>query len=441
MELIDRILDKCAAAGADMADVYILSCQTLSITVRGGEVETIKKATPGGMGIRFYKGGKMAFAHSTDVSEVSAESIVPKLAVMAQKTEADQFAALPGKQSYPGNLEILDPSYTEKPTDVKIDYLIGLESKALKVDPLVDKSNGVSYDESINTKKIGNSNGLRAQYDSTFYRVGVSVVATKDGEMFPGEGSLFACNFGDIPSQDFIVERFASRAARLVGGKPVEPGEYEIIFTPRAANSILYGLNYALNGDGAYKGSSFLSGKLGQKVAVDGLSLFDDAIMKRGLASRPSDDEGMASQKTTLIENGILHGFLYDMKTAAKAKARPTASSLREDYSSFPGISVSNFYIAPGKGKVGDVIAACKKGIIVEETQGWGLHSVTGQYSAGINGILVENGKRIRPVAGVTIAGSAEDILMGIGAICNDITYYDNINSPSLMVKRMTVGA
>jgi len=87
------------------------------------------------------------------------------------------------------------------------------------------------------------------------------------------------------------------------------------------------------------------------------------------------------------------------------------------------------------------VIAACKKGIIVEQTDGWGLHSVTGQYSAGINGILVENGKRIRPVAGVTIAASADEILNGLGAICDDITYYDNFSSPSLMVKRMTVGA
>jgi PmbA protein len=114
---------------------------------------------------------------------------------------------------------------------------------------------------------------------------------------------------------------------------------------------------------------------------------------------------------------------------------------MREDYSSMPEIRASNFYIEPGKDKVADVIASCKRGIIVEETAGWGLQGVSGQYSAGINGILVENGKKIRPVAGVTIAASADDILNGLGAICDDITYFDNINSPTLMVKRMTVGA
>jgi PmbA protein len=228
---------------------------------------------------------------------------------------------------------------------------------------------------------------------------------------------------------------------RLVGGTTCESGDYEIIFVPRAVNSILYGLNSALNGDDAFKGESFLAGKAGQKIGVDSFSLYDDALKPRGIASRPFDDEGSVSRTNALIENGVLRGFLYDLKTAAKAKALTTGSSSREDYSSFPGISSSNFYIAAGRDKADDVIAACKKGIIVEETAGWGLNSVTGQYSAGINGILVENGKRIRPVAGVTIAASADDILNGIGAICDNQTFFDNFSSPTIMVKRMTVGA
>jgi PmbA protein len=441
MQLIDKILDKCATAGADMSDVFSISSQAMNISVRNGQVETLKKATPGGVGIRFYKSGKMAFAHTTDISDQAIDSIIPKLATLAQSTQPDPLADLASKQKYPGNLDIHDPSQIERPIDEKIQYLKEIEKLALGFDPLIDKSNGVGYDEMTIVKTLANSKGVKVDYRSTFYRVGVSVIATKNGEMYPGEGSVMARYFSDLPTQDNIVERFASRAVRLVGGTPIEGGDYEIIFTPRAANSILYGLLGALNGENSFKGASFLADKLGQKIAVDNFAIYDDALMTRGVSSRPTDDEGTASMRNILIEGGVLRGFMYDIKNAAKAKTKSTGSSMRDDYSSFPSIAASNFYIAPGKDKVEDVIASCKRGIIVEETAGWGLQGVSGQYSAGINGTLVENGKRIRPVAGVTIAASADEILNGLGAICDDITYLDNINSPTLMVKRMTVGS
>jgi PmbA protein len=409
--------------------------------VRNGEVETVMKSTPGGLAIRFYSAGKMAFAHSTDLSESSLDTIIGKLSALAKKTEADPFAALPGQQKYPQNLDIYDKSRIDKSTDDKINYLVELEKLALKYDPLISKSNGVYYSEGLVTKTLGNSKGVRVNFDSTYYRVGISVVVSKNGEMYPGEGSLFTRYYNDMPSPDKIVEHFASRAVRLIGGTPVESGEYEIIFTPRTVNSILEGLNYALNGENSLKSESFLADKMGQKIAVDKFSVYDDALKPRGIASRPADDEGTASQTNALIENGILKGFLYDLKTANKIKGRSTGSASRDDYSSFPVINSSNFFIASGSDKAADVIAACKKGIIVEETAGWGLHSVTGQYSAGINGILVENGKKIRPVAGVTIAASADDILNGIGAICDDLEFFDNFSSPTIMVKKMTVGS
>ncbi len=423
MELIDKTLEKCATAGADMADVFSIESRTLSLSVRDGQVETLKKATPGGLAIRFYKSGKMAFAHTTNVSDQAIDNIIERLARLSQSTEADPLADLSSPQAYVGDLEIYDWNQFEKPIESKIEYLTELESMALNFDPLINKSNGVGYDEWSSIKNFGNSKGAKVSYRATFYRVSISMVATKNGEMFPGEGGVNAANFGDLPSQTDIVNRYASRAVRLIGGMPVDGGEYEIIFTPRAANSIVYGLLGALNGDNAFKGASFLADKLGKKVAVENLTVYDDALMARGVASRPADDEGTASMRNTLIENGVVRGFLYDMKTAAKAKANSTGSSMREDYTSFPEIAPSNFYIAAGKDKVEDVVASCKKGIIVEQTEGWGLQSVSGQYSAGINGILVENGQRIRPVAGVTIAASADDILNGLGAICDDITY------------------
>jgi PmbA protein len=441
MEQLDKILDQCETAGAEMADAFIVSRRTLTLSVRDGQVESIKRASPGGLGIRYFAGGKMAFAHSTDLSESSVNSIVPRLTNMARKTEKDPYAGMPGPSEYPQNLDILDNKQFDRPIEEKIEYLKSLERLALKYHPSITKSNGVFYEEVISTRALANSKGVRFSYESSFYRVGISVVASKNEEMFPGEGGMYAAIFKDIPPPEKIVDYYASQAVQLVGGTPVEPGDYEIVFTPRSAGSIYWGLNFALNGNNCFKGASFLADKIGKRIASDNFTLIDNAVMPRGISSRPVDDEGTPSQKTILIENGIIKNFLYDYKTALKAKLSSTGSAYRQDYGSTPEINPTNFYIAPGKDNFDDVVATLKKGIIVEQTQGWGLHSVTGQYSAGINGILVENGKRIRPVAGVTLAASADEILMGIGAVCDDIEFHWDMTSPSLMIKQMRVGA
>ncbi len=441
MERLDKILEQCTAAGAEMADVFSVSRRTLAISVRDGQIDSIKRANPGGLGIRYFAGGKMAFAHSTDISETSINSMIPRLSSLAMKTQVDPYAGMPEPSPLSKSPDIYDGKQIELPIEGKIDYLKNLERLAMKFDPLITKSNGVSYEEIATTRSLVNTRGVRFSYDSTFYRIGISVVALKGGEMFPGEGSMFATIFEDMPGPEDIVAYYASQAVQLVGGTPVEPGDYEIIFTPRSAGSILWGLNFALNGNEVFKGASFLADKAGQAVAGENFTVIDDALMPRGVSTRPVDDEGTPSKKTVLIENGAVKDFLYDYKTAIKAKTAPTGSAYREDYGSMPEINHTNFYIAPGKDKLDDVVRSVKKGIIVEQTQGWGLHSVTGQYSAGINGILVQNGKRIKPVAGVTLAASAEDILKGIGAVCDDIEFHWDMTSPSLMVKRMNVGA
>lgn len=441
MDPISRILDKCTRSGAEMAEVYHLTQNALSLTVRDGKVETINRSTPGGIAIRYLSSGKSAFSHTTDDSDASIDMLISRLSRLVKKTDQQEAATLTGSQEYPQAPDIYDPSFIDTPAEHKIDYLVKLEELALRHDPLIAKSSGVSFSQFNSRLRLVNSKGMDLDYRSTLYNVEMAIIARKGEEMFPGESSYSARHFKDLPSPETMAGQTASKAARLVGGTAVDSGDYEIIFTPDGAFSLLWGLSYACKGDDYLKGASYLTGKEGARIAVDNFSLIDDALMARGVASRPADAEGIASRKTAVIENGIFKTALYDSQTAAKAKTSSTGSASRADYSSYPEISPSNFYIVPGKAKVDDVVASCRKGIIVEGTQGWGLHSVTGQYSAGINGVLVLQGKRIRPVANVTIAASAEQIFQGIAAICDDITFYRRSNSPTILVKKMKVAA
>lgn len=441
MELIDKTLGKCLRAGADMAEVYLQSETTMKVTVRDGQVDSINKAAPAGLAIRYFSSGKMAFAHTTDFSDMAIDKLIAGLRNLGSKVSEDKYAVLPAQQKALSDLQINAPEYAQNTIDSKIDYILSLEKLALDYDPIIAKSNGITYYEFVTTKTIANTKGVNVAFDLTSYGIGLSLVAVKGGQMFPGEGQLWVRRFDNLPAPDKIVDLIAGRALRLIGGRPIDSGDYEIIFAPRAAHSILRGLAEALNGDNALTGSSFLEGKTGKKVASDLLTVYDDPLMPWGAGSCPADDEGVVPSKQALIENGVLKGFLYDSRTAAKAGTSSTGSAHRDYYAALPGIAVSNFYIAPGSSKIDDVVSNCRKGIIVEMASGWGLQAVNGQYSAGINGILVENGKKIRPVADITIGGSAEDIFDGLLAVCDDITYYDNISSPSLHVKKMTVGA
>lgn len=441
MEFLNRTLDKCIDAGADSAEVFRLNQKVLSLSVRDGQVETIEESTPGGLAIRFFKDNKTAFAHTTDLSEKSVKDIIARAKNMAIKTEPDEFAVLPGAGQYGRDLEIYSDSRSKVSMDEKIAYLEILEKLAMGYDTLVDKSNGVWCRETLSELELVNSNGVNADYKSSSYNLGLSMVVARKGEMFPGEGWVNARYYSDLMPGEDLVDKNVSRALRLVGGTTVDGGDYEIILTPRAVNSILWGLTFALNGEEVLKGASFLAGRKGEAIANEKLNLYDDAVMLRGVASRPFDHEGVPSRKIKLIDKGVLAGFLYDTRTAARAGEKSTASAIRQDYNAIPSISTSNFYIAAGTDNVDDVVRSCKKGIIVENVNGWGLYSVNGQFSAGINGTLVKNGKRVKPVANVTIAAGPEDLFKGIGAICDDLAFYDNFSSPTIMIKKMRVGA
>lgn len=441
MEFVEKILDKCINAGADSAEVFNLNQKTLSLTVREGQLESVEKSTPGGLAVRFFKDNKTAFAHTTDLSDKSVNEMIRKIRDMAAKTEPDEFAVLPDPGQYGRDLDIFDDSRANVPLETKIAYLVNLEKLAMDYDILIDKSNGAWCSEVLSEIELVNSNGVKSNYRSSRYRVAISVIASKNGSMFPGEGFVNARHFSDLPPAEKIVDRYVSRALRLVGGTPVTGGDYEIIFTPYVPYTIMWGFGFALNGENALKGTSFLAGKKGEAFADSKLNVYDDAIKPRGIASRPADHEGVPSQNNKLVDNGVLTGFLYDTRTAAKAGEESTGSAIKDDYNANPEISPSNLYIAPGDDKADDVIKSCKKGIIVESAKGWGLNGVNGQYSAGINGILVKNGKMVKPVANVTVAASPEDFFRGIGAVCDDIVFYHGFSIPTIMIKKMKVGA
>jgi PmbA protein len=194
----------------------------------------------------------------------------------------------------------------------------------------------------------------------------------------------------------------------------------------------------AISGSAIYRRSSFLIDQIGQPVAADNVTIVDDALMPAGLGSIPFDDEGVSTRLTPIIENGVLKNYLHSAYTARKLGATPTGNGTRTASGSVT-IGPTNFYLKPGSYTPEEIIGSTKSGLYVVELIGFGVNTVTGDYSRGAVGIWVENGKFVRPVQEVTIAGNLREMLNNIEMIGNDVTFQSSIAAPTLKIRNMVI--
>jgi PmbA protein len=172
---------------------------------------------------------------------------------------------------------------------------------------------------------------------------------------------------------------------------------------------------------------------LGKRIASEQVTLVDDATLAKGLATRPFDGEGVVSQRTLVIERGVLRNFLYDTYTARKAAARSTGNASR-GWSSLPHIGTSNFVLEPGAKSADEIVRSTKRGLLVTAMLGSGANVVTGEYSRGANGLWIENGEVVHPVQEVTVSGSLLELLAAIDAVGNDLELRSSTAAPTLRI-------
>jgi PmbA protein len=237
---------------------------------------------------------------------------------------------------------------------------------------------------------------------------------------------------------DSIGRTAGLRAARMLGARPVKSQRAAVIFEPLMAAGLLSGMLGALDGDMVYKKSSFLGDKLNTRIAAPGLTLVDDPLVARGVASTPFDGEGLATTRKNLVEHGVLKTFMYDSYTARKAGVSPTANA-RRSFSSMPHAGAFNFYAEPGPDEPDEILRSAPRALIITRGLGQGLNTVTGEYSRGANGLWVEQGEIVHPVQEVTIAGDYLTMLANIDRIGRYVRRRGSTGAPTLRIQEMMV--
>jgi PmbA protein len=241
-----------------------------------------------------------------------------------------------------------------------------------------------------------------------------------------------------LETPEAVGQKAAQRVLRKLGARKVSTCQVPVVFDSETARSLLGHLFDAVRGDAIYRSASFLTGKLGQKVANENVTILDDGLRPGGFGSRPFDGEGIPSSITPVVEKGVLQNYLLNCYTARKLDLRTTGNASR-GIAGPPGVGLKNFYMPAGPYSPEEIVHSVKSGFYVTELIGFGVNTVTGDYSRGAAGMWIERGELAYPVEEVTIAGNFAEMLTRIEMVGSDLEFRSALASPTLLISGLTV--
>jgi PmbA protein len=434
-------------AGASDAEAVAREGDEFSVTVRMGEVETLKESGSRGLGLRVFLGTRSASTSTSDLTAEGIRQLVDGALALARITEEDPFSGLPETQEFgavPGDLHLyFDDVYSLAGAE-RIAWARRAEAAALEADPRITNSNGGSFDASTGRKVLANSRGFVGGYRTSYAGVSAAPLAVDaNGQMQRDGWWSGARRIGDLESPEAVGREAARRTVRRLGARRVPTQQVPIVFAPEVARSLIGSVFEAATGDSIWRHASFLAGKLGETIAAPGLTIVDDNAMLLptgvgGFGTSPFDGEGLPSLRTVVVEGGVLRNYLLNSYTARKLGMKSTHNASR-GLAGTPGIGCGNLYLEPGTATPEEILAAIPAGLYVTGLMGFGVNLVTGDYSRGATGLWIENGQLTHAVEEVTIAGNLGEMLRHVTAIGNDLEFRGSVTSPTLRIDGMTI--
>jgi PmbA protein len=436
----ERLVEQARAAGADAADAIYIGERSSGVQVRKSELEDVHRSEGEEMGLRVFLGSKSASVASSDLSDEALGALVGRVLAMAGEAPEDRFAGLaPAELLMTGELPDLDNWDAEEPDPAALKArALEAETAALAV-PGVTNSNGGTATAAASTIALATSHGFSGAYRASGHSCSAGVVAGEGSAMQRDQAWHSARHAEDLEDPAEIGRRAAMRAVARLGNVRIAPGKLPVLFEPRVANSLLGHFAAAIAGSAIARKSSFLLDKLGEQVFANGVAIHDDPLRKRGLRSRAFDSEGLPVRPVLIVDDGVLTTWMAASAEARQLGIQPTGHAAR-GVSGAPGAGPSNFYLAAGARSREELLSAFPRAILVTELIGMGVNPVTGDYSRGAAGFLVEHGEIVGPVSEITIASNLKDMFATLEP-ASDLRFRRGIDSPTLLVPEMTVAS
>ncbi len=438
LTLLNDLLNKARAAGADAADAVYVEGVSMSLACRLGETEHLERAEGADLGLRVFKGKRQAIVSSSDVSPGILGDLVERAIAMAQTVPEDPYCGIADPDQIPtGELPDLDMSEPGEPS------ADDLKARALETEDAARAVAGITNSEGAEASwgrssvAMAATNGFSGIREGTRSGGSVAVIAGEGTDMerdYEYESAIFASDLTD-PAE--LGRRAAQRTLARMNPRKVGSSQVPVIYEPRVSGSILGHLSAAINGSSITRGTSFLKERMGETIFPEAINVIDDPLRVRGLRSKPFDGEGLATTRRNIIENGALQTWILDLRSARQLGLESTGHASRGT-SSPPGPGVTNLYMEAGVCTPEELMADIKEGLLITEMIGSGINYVTGDYSRGATGFWIENGKPAYAVSEITIAGNLSDMFANVRA-ANDLEFCRGSDAPTLRIDGMTI--
>ncbi len=411
-------------------EFHFHSADGADVTSRFGDVENIQYHNDEALTVTCIDGKRKGVASTNNLSDESIELTIEKSKTIASFLETDKHQGL-AKENLINEFDI-DCGINfpkELSTEELINMTIECEKSALEYDKRINNSEGSEYAYSQSNNLILNSHGAAGSYSSTSYTLSCVVIAEEEGLKERDYAYSTRRSFNQIGDPKTIGHESAKKVISRLGAKSISTRKCPIILTPELSVGLFSSFLSAINGNNIYKKNSFLRDFINKKVFSDHISISEQPNLKEGLGSRPFDSEGVITSDKLIVEGGVLNTYLLDTYSASQLSLKSTGNS-----------GYSNILIDSTKPMMNNLVESIDNGILVTELMGSGANMLTGDYSRGAFGYLIENGKILYPVTNFTIASNMIEMFKNIEEIGNDYYLNSKIKCGSLMINDMTVG-
>jgi PmbA protein len=439
----DLAADLVAAAmkeGASAADAMIGISRSSSISVRLGELEDVDRSEGFEVALRLFDGRRSASVSTASLDPAGFAELAERALAMARQAPEDPFAGLADPEllalGTPPDLDLHDGAEPD---------LSELRQRALEAEEDarsvagVTNSNGGSASASSSLVALATSTGFARAVRGSYHGISASVVAGEAGGLQRDYASHGARHLADLDEAAEVGRKAGERAVARLGPVRPDSGPCPVFFDPRVSSSLLGHFVGAVTASAIARRTSFLLDALGQRVFAPGIVIRDDPLRPRGLRSRAFDGEGLPCRPLDLIADGVLTSWLADTSSARQLGIAPTGHAGRGVGGS-PAPSPSNLMLLPGPSSREELLRSVPRGILVTELIGQGVNPVTGDYSRGAAGFLVQGGEIGPPVAEITIAGNLKTMFRELVA-ASDLELRRGMDAPTLLVPEMTVAS
>jgi len=420
-------LDVAKKLGASDTSVVVGNSISETVNFRNQKLDESNRSDNLAVNITTYIGKKKSSISSSNLLKENLDTLIEKCVETTKNTPEDEFNSLPDKDLLAKEVKDLDLfDETNIKNENKIEYLMRLESSASNNKKIVSTESSFTQDKS--NFILANSDGFSKGYKSSSYTASSVVVAKDDKSMERDYEYTSRCHFKDIKNAEDLGKSAAEQTVRKLSPKKIGSEKISLIFDKRIAKGILNTFAAAISSSAISRGTSFLKDKINQKLFPDGINILDKPDILKGLGSRSFDSEGVKTNTLKLIEQGILKHYLIDTYNGNKLNQKSNGRCG----------GTSNLYFDNGNISYEDLLNFKSKCLYITETIGHGSNIVTGDYSVGATGYLIENGEFKYPINEITIAGNFIDMFKNI-TLANDLEFEYATNSPTMMIEGMVV--